>query len=150
MDKIEYMKEALKEAHKAYEINEVPIGAIIVYNGEIVGKGYNMREAQQLTISHAEINAIKDANNNIGSWKLDDCEMYVTVEPCSMCAGAIQQSRIKKVYYGTKDLKAGALGTIYNMYFIQGLNHYPLVEGGILEDECAALLKDFFVKLRNK
>lgn len=145
-----YMKQALKEARKAEEQGEVPIGAVIVCDGKIIGRGHNKRKAKKRTADHAEMIAIRKANRKIGDWRLDGCDLYVTLEPCSMCAGAIQQARIAHVYYGAADPKAGALGSVYDMYAAKGLNHYPEVTGGILEAECGAILSGFFRELRKR
>ena len=150
MNENAYMKRALELAQKAGEMNEIPVGAVIVYNGEIIGEGYNTRVNSEKTCSHAELMAMEQANEYIGSWRLEDCDMYVTLEPCSMCAGAIMQARMRKVYFGAYDKKAGALGSLYNMYDVQGFNHYPEIEGGIMEEQCSEILTTFFKKLRNK
>ena len=142
-----FMKQALKEAKKAYIIGEVPIGAVIVLNDKIIARGYNKREKEESVISHAEINAIKKANKKITSWRLEDAIMYVTLEPCPMCMGAIIQSRIKELYYGAKDPKTGACGSILDLN-IHKFNHQVKVEGGILEEESSSLIKDFFKSLR--
>ena len=142
------MKEALKEARKAFKIGEVPIGAVIVYNDKIIARGYNKREKNQETLSHAELIAIKKANKAIGSWRLEDCSLYVTLEPCSMCAGAIIQARIKNVYFAASDLKAGAVGSVLNLFDYK-FNHKVNFEGGLLELEAKELIQDFFKKLRN-
>ena len=145
-----YMLAAMREAEKAREINEVPIGAVIVYEGEIIASGYNIRETLQTTLSHAELIAIQEANKKIGSWRLEDCTLYVTLEPCPMCAGAIVQSRIKRVVYGAPDPKAGCVGTLMNLLDDKRFNHQVEVTSGVLERECGQLLTDFFRKLRNK
>jgi len=142
------MREALKEAHKALIYNEVPIGAVIVREGKIIGRGHNTRELSESALGHAEINAILDAEKRLGSWRLTNCSIYVTIEPCPMCAGAIYQSRIEAIYYGASDPKNGACGSIFNLFKYQGLNHYCGIEGGILEDECQELIKNFFKKRR--
>lgn len=147
MDEI-YMKEALKEAYKAYRINEVPIGAVIVRNGEIVGRGFNQKETLKDATLHSEITAIKDACNKLGGWRLPGCTMYVTLEPCSMCAGAIVNSRIERLVIGTRDYKTGACGSILDITNHQSLNHQPEVKFGVLEEECANILKVFFAQLR--
>ena len=144
------MKEALKQAEIAQSKGEVPVGAVIVYNGKIIAKGRNRRKQLETTDAHAEMDAIKKANRKIGSWRLEDCDLYVTLEPCPMCAGAIFQARIRKVYYGAPDPKAGALGGRYNMFHVEQLNHYPEIEGGILEEECSQILTGFFKELRKK
>jgi tRNA(adenine34) deaminase len=139
-----YMREALIEAKKALNYNEVPIGAVVVYKGRVIGRGYNTRETDESAISHAEINAIEAASKYLGGWRLTDCDIYVTIEPCPMCCGAIYQSRIRSVYYGASDYKAGALGSIFNLFSFEGLNHYPTVYSGILEDDCRTLIQNFF------
>lgn len=150
MDDIYYMKEAIKQAKKAEQIDDVPVGAVIALDGKIIARGYNKRTRNEQTADHAEMIAIRKACKKVGSWRLEDCTMYVTLEPCPMCAGAIFQSRMKRVVYGARDLKAGALGSKMDLFSIEGLNHYPEIEGGILEEECSQLLKQFFKKLRNK
>ena len=144
------MLEAIIEAKKALVFSEVPIGAIVVKNGRIIGRGHNTREGSELAIAHAEINAIIEASKTLGSWRLTECDLYVTIEPCPMCIGAIYQSRIRAIYYGAKDDKAGACGSIFNLFDFEGLNHYCEVHSGILEEESKQLIKDFFVKQRNK
>lgn len=139
-----WMKEALKQAKKAYQLDEVPIGAVIVCNGEIISRGYNKREKKQMSISHAEIEAIQSACRKKQSWRLDDCELYVTLEPCAMCAGAIMQARIKTVYYGAADPKGGVLSSLFAMYEQKGFNHYPGVVGGVLEETCGLILTQYF------
>ncbi len=148
MDEL-FMKEALKEAQKAYEINEVPIGAVIVRNGEIVGRGYNQKETMKDATLHAEISAIKDACKNLGGWRLPGCTMYVTLEPCSMCAGALVNSRVERLVIGTRDLKTGACGSVLNIVQMEKLNHQIDVQFGVLQEECSYILKTFFAELRN-
>ena len=143
------MKAALKEARKAYLLGEVPVGAVIVYDNKIIARGHNTRELAQSVLGHAEINAIKKASKKIGSWRLEDCDMYVTLEPCSMCSGAIIQSRIKNLYFGAYDLKTGASGSVFNL-FDYPFNHKVNVYGGIMEEECSRIIKDFFKELRQK
>lgn len=150
MDDIYYMREAIKQAKKAEQIDDVPVGAVIVLDGKIIARGYNKRTRNEQTADHAEMIAIRKACKKVESWRLEDCTMYVTLEPCPMCAGAIFQSRMKRVVFGASDLKAGALGSKMDLFSIEGLNHYPEIEGGILEEECSQLLKQFFKKLRNK
>jgi tRNA(adenine34) deaminase len=151
MDQHEYfMREAIKEAHKAYEIGEVPIGAVVVRQGEIVGRGHNQRETAKRAIAHAEILAIDDACKQLNGWRLIDCDLYVTLEPCLMCGGAIYQSRIINLYYGAKDYKSGAFGSLYNLAEDSRLNHQVQVHAGILEMECSELIKTFFKTLRKK
>ena len=144
-----FMKAALAEAKKAYIIDEVPVGAVIVRDGKIIARGHNTRETKQSVLGHAEINAIKKASRKIGSWRLEDCDMYVTLEPCSMCSGAIIQSRIKNLYFGAFDPKTGACGSVLNL-FEYDFNHKVNVSGGIMEDECSRIIKDFFRELRQK
>lgn len=143
------MKEALKQAQKAYDKLEVPVGAVIVKDGKIIARAYNQKEEKQDTINHAEILAIKKASKKLGSWRLLDCDMYVTLEPCSMCAGALIQSRIRKVYIGALDEKTGACGSVLNLLNDYKFNHKVEVETGILKDECENMLKKFFKELRD-
>ena len=142
------MKEALKEAKKAYDKLEVPVGAIIVNNGKIISKAHNLKETKTDTTKHAEILAIQKASKKLKSWRLLDCEMYVTLEPCSMCAGAIINSRIKKIYIGALDEKTGAAGSVLNLFEDFTFNHKVEVEKDILKDECEEILKKFFKELR--
>ena len=144
-----FMKEALKEARKAALIGEVPVGAIIVFDNKIIARGHNTREIKQSVLGHAEINAIQKASKKIGSWRLEDCDIYVTLEPCSMCSGAIIQSRIKNLYFGAYDLKTGACGSVLNL-FDYTFNHKVNVCGGIMSDECSRIVKEFFKELRQK
>lgn len=144
------MELAIEEAKKAVKINEVPIGAVIVYNNNVIATGYNVRETSQKTLSHAELIAIEKANENIGSWRLEDCTLYITLEPCPMCAGAIIQSRIKRVVFGAFDPKAGCAGTLMNLFDDVRFNHQVDVTSGVLEEKCAILLKNFFRDLRGK
>lgn len=144
------MKEALKEAEKALEKDEVPVGAVIVKNDKIIARAHNIKEQKQDGTMHAEIIAIKKAAKKLNNWRLIDCEMYVTLEPCTMCAGAIISSRIKKVYIGTNDPKAGAVGSVLNVFEDYIFNHKVEYEKNILEEECRNILKEFFKKLRNK
>ena len=143
------MEAALAEAKKAYLIDEVPVGAVIVYNDKIIARGHNTRETKQSVLGHAEINAIKKASKKIGSWRLEDCDMYVTLEPCSMCSGAIIQSRIKNLYFGAFDPKTGACGSVLNL-FEHNFNHKVNVVSGIMEEECSRIIKEFFRELRQK
>lgn len=145
-----YMREALREAEIAFEENEVPVGAVICRDGEIVGRGRNGREGLKDPTCHAEIMAIRDAAANLGGWRLHQCEMYVTMEPCPMCAGAIMQSRIKKVYIGIEDPKAGACGSLMNIIQDGRFNHYTEIETGVLEEECRSIVQKFFNNLREK
>ena len=146
--KEKYMRQAIAQARKAEAIGEVPIGCVIVYQDRVIGRGYNRRMADKNTLSHAELNAIKKASKKLDDWRLDDCEMYVTTEPCQMCAGAIVQARIKKVYIGCMNPKAGCAGSIMNLLQVDRFNHQVFMEKGILEEECRILLKVFFRKLR--
>ena len=143
-----FMKEALKEAKKAYKKLEVPVGAVIVKNGEIIARAYNQKEFKYDTTKHAEILAIQRASKKLKAWRLLDCEMYVTLEPCSMCAGAIINSRIKKLYIGAMDYKTGAVGSKLNLLEDYTFNHKVQVETGVLQKECENILKDFFKDLR--
>ena len=143
-----FMKQALKEAEKAYKKLEVPVGAVIVKDGKIIARGHNQKETKKDTTKHAEIIAIQKASKKLGSWRLIDCEMYVTLEPCSMCAGAIINSRIKKIYIGTKDEKTGAVGSVLNLLEDYKFNHKVEIESGIMQKECEKILKDFFKELR--
>ena len=142
------MKEALKEAKKAYDKLEVPVGAIIVKDGKIIARAHNLKETKFDTTNHAEIIAIQKASKKLKSWRLLDCEMYVTLEPCSMCAGAIINSRIKKVYIGANDEKTGAVGSVLNLFEDYKFNHNVEFEKGILKEDCENILKDFFKNLR--
>ena len=145
-----FMREALKEAQKAYDQAEVPIGAVVVLNGEIIGRGYNIREKEQDATLHAEIKAIRQANQHLGSWRLEDCELFVTLEPCPMCSGAMILARLKKVTFGAFDPKAGTAGTFMNLLQDERFNHQVEVEQGILEDECKEILQTFFKGLRER
>lgn len=143
-----YMRQALKEAEKAYKKLEVPVGAIIVKNGKIIARAHNQKEEKKDTTRHAEILAIQKASKKLQSWRLIDCEMYVTLEPCSMCAGAMINSRIKKVYIGALDEKTGAAGSVFNLFNDYTFNHKVETEKGILKDDCEKILKNFFKELR--
>ena len=145
-----FMREALKEAQKAYDQAEVPIGAVVVLNGEIIGRGHNLREKEQDATLHAEIKAIRQANQHLGSWRLEDCELFVTLEPCPMCSGAMILARMKKVVFGAFDPKAGTAGTFMNLLQDSRFNHQVEVEQGILEDECKEILQQFFKGLRER
>lgn len=144
-----FMKEAIKQAQKAYDKLEVPVGAVIVKDGKIIARAYNQKEEKNDTTNHAEILAIKKASKKLNSWRLLDCDMYVTLEPCSMCAGALIQSRIRKVYIGAPDEKTGACGSVLNLLEDYKFNHKVEVQQGVLRDECENLLKKFFKELRN-
>ncbi len=143
-----YMKKALKEAQKAYDKLEIPVGAVIVKDGKIIARAYNQTDPQTDPTKHAEILAIQKASKKIEAWRLVDCEMYVTLEPCSMCAGAIINSRIKKVYIGAMDEKTGAVGSVFNLFEDYKFNHKVESETGILKEECENILKNFFKELR--
>lgn len=145
-----YMKEAIKQAKKAYAIGEVPIGCVIVYEDKIIGRGYNRRTIDKNTIAHAEMIAIKKASKKMNDWRLEDCTMYVTLEPCQMCSGAIVQSRMKRVVVGCMNPKAGCAGSILNLLQMPRFNHQVELDIGILEEECSGLMKQFFKELREK
>ncbi|MGO3170825.1 MAG: tRNA adenosine(34) deaminase TadA [Bavariicoccus seileri] len=145
-----FMGEALKEAHKALAIGEVPIGAVVVYHNNIVGRGFNRRETSKIATTHAEMTAIEMANKELGKWRLTDCDLYVTLEPCPMCSGAMILARVRHVYFGAFDPKAGAAGSLMNLLTDERFNHQPFVTGGVLKEECQALLKDFFKRLRSR
>lgn len=147
MEDLRFMEEALKLAAEAAEDGEVPVGCVIVRHGEIVGRGRNRRETGKTALGHAELDAIADACAKLGGWRLWDCTLYVTLEPCPMCTGAIINARIPRVVYGASDKKAGSCGSVCNL-FSMNYNHHPQVVSGVMEEECAALLKDFFEKLR--
>lgn len=147
---IQFMKQALKEAKKAHEKDEVPIGAVLVKDGKVISRGHNTREIKQISTHHAEINCIEKACKKLGTWRLEECILYVTLEPCPMCAGAIFQSRIKKVVFGAYDPKGGSYGSCFNLNDVKGLNHYPEIVGGVLQEECSATLKEFFKMKRMK
>ena len=142
-----FMKEALILAKEAFDEGEVPVGCVIVRGDEIVGRGRNRREKDKTALAHAEVEAISEACRNLGGWRLWECTLYVTLEPCPMCAGAIINARIPRVVYGASDKKCGATGSVCNLFSME-FNHHPKVECGILEEDCAALLSDFFAKLR--
>lgn len=144
------MYEALEEAKKAASEGEVPIGAVIVRDGQIVGRGHNRVEALKDPTAHAEMEAIRMAANTLGGWRLIGCDMYVTAEPCSMCAGAIVWARIENLYIGTMDPKAGACGSVFNIPQEGKLNHFTHIETGLMQEECSQIMKDFFKKLRIK
>ena len=143
-----YMKEALKQAKKAYALGEVPIGCVIVHEGKIIGRGYNRRNTDKNTLAHAEITAINKASKVIGDWRLEECTLYMTLEPCQMCAGAIVQARIPEVVMGCMNPKAGCAGSILNILEMPQFNHQVKVTRGILEAECSQMLKTFFEELR--
>ena len=145
-----FMKEAIKQAKKAYAIDEVPIGCVIVQNGHIIARGYNRRNTDKNTLAHAELTAIKKASKKTGDWRLEDCDLYVTLEPCQMCAGAIVQSRMRRVIIGSMNSKAGCAGSILNLLQIPQFNHQVEMETGVLEEECSTMLSQFFRELREK
>mgnify|MGYP004458382569 CR=1 FL=1 len=145
-----YMKEAIRQAKKAYALGEVPIGCVIVYQDKIIGRGYNRRNTDKNTLSHAEITAINKASKKIGDWRLEDCTLYVTLEPCQMCSGAIVQARITRVVMGAMNPKAGCGGSILNILEMPQFNHQVQVERGVLGEECTELLTTFFRELRER
>lgn len=145
-----YMALALQEAKKAYDQDEVPIGAVLVLNGEVIARAHNLRETTQQADAHAEALAIHQACEKLGTWHLDGATLYVTLEPCTMCAGVSILSRVDTIVYGASDPKGGSFGSLYDLTLIKGFNHYPKVISGILEEECASLLKSFFTSKRNK
>lgn len=144
------MKEALIEARKAYDLGEIPIGAVVVRDGQVIARGHNLTETTKDPTAHAEMIAIREAARVLGGWRLVGCSMYVTVEPCSMCTGAMIWSRIENLYIGTMDPKAGACGSVFNIAEEDRLNHRINVERGILEEECRSIMKEFFKELRKK
>lgn len=143
-----YMKEAIRQAKKAYAIGEVPIGCVIVRDGKIISRGYNRRTIDKNTLAHAELGAIKKASKKLDDWRLEGCTMYVTLEPCQMCAGALVQSRIDRVVVGCMNPKAGCAGSILNLLQMPEFNHQVELETGVLEEECSQMMKDFFRELR--
>lgn len=145
-----YMKEAVKQARKAYALGEVPIGCVIVHGDKIIGRGYNRRTIDKNTLAHAELIAIKRASKKMGDWRLEDCVMYVTLEPCQMCSGAIVQSRMKRVVIGCMNPKAGCAGSILNLLQMEQFNHQVELTTGVLEEECSQMMKSFFKELREK
>lgn len=145
-----FMKQALLQAKKAKEIGEVPIGCVIVQDGKVIGRGYNRRNTDKSTLSHAEITAIRKASKKLNDWRLEECTLYVTLEPCQMCAGAIVQSRMKKVVIATMNPKAGCAGSVLNLLQMAAFNHQVEIEKGVLEEECSTMLSDFFRELREK
>lgn len=145
-----YMKAALREARKAELLEEVPIGCVIVQGDKIIARGYNRRNTDKNTLAHAELTAIRKASRKTGDWRLEDCTMYVTLEPCQMCAGAIVQSRMAKVVIGAMNPKAGCAGSVMNLLQIAQFNHQVDIESGVLEEECSRMLSDFFRRLRER
>ncbi|MBQ4073388.1 MAG: nucleoside deaminase [Clostridia bacterium] len=148
MDKIRFMRLAIKEAQKAEMIDEVPIGAVIVKDGKVIARAHNKKESKNQATRHAEIEAIEKATKKVNNWWLEDCDIYVTLEPCAMCAGALINSRLRNIYFGAYDKKAGCCGSLYNLPVDVRFNHRLGVEGGILEEECASLLTNYFKKKR--
>jgi tRNA(adenine34) deaminase len=144
------MREALKEAEKAMQRGEIPVGALLVRNGEIIGRGSNSRSLEGSPLGHAELTAMREASEAIGNWRFDDCTLYVTLEPCVMCAGAMVQSRLRTLVYGTRDPKAGAVGSLYNIVEDPRMYHRCIVRSGILKEECAELLRSFFRMRRSE
>lgn len=145
-----FMKEAIRQAKKAQALEEVPIGCVIVCQGKIIARGYNRRNTDKNTLSHAELNAIRKASKKLGDWRLEGCTMYVTLEPCQMCAGALVQSRIDEVVIGSMNPKAGCAGSVLNLLEMDGFNHKVVVTKGVLQEECSRMLSDFFRELREK
>ena len=147
-----YMKQAIKQAKKAYAIDEVPIGCIIVRDedGKVIARGYNRRNMDKNTLSHAELNAIRKASKKLGDWRLEECTLYVTLEPCQMCSGAIVQARIPRVVVGCMNPKAGCAGSILNLLQVEAFNHQAELTTGVLEEECSQMMKSFFKELRKK
>lgn len=143
-----YMKLALKQAQKAYKLGEVPIGCVIVQDDKVIGRGYNRRNTDKNTLAHAEITAINKASKKVGDWRLEDCVLYVTLEPCQMCSGAIVQARIPKVVIGCMNPKAGCAGSVLNVLQMPEFNHQVETVKGVLEEECSQMLKQFFTELR--
>lgn len=145
-----YMREAIKQARKAAKIDEVPIGCVIVYDDKIIARSYNRRNTDKSTLAHAEIIAIRKAAKVIGDWRLEDCTMYITLEPCPMCAGAIVQARIPRVVVGAMNPKAGCAGSVINLLQMDGFNHKAELTSGVLVDECRTMLQDFFKEMRKR
>ena len=148
--KEKFMCEALRQAKKAYELGEMPVGAVVVKDGKIIARGYNKRETKKNALLHAEVIAVDKACRKLGGWRLVDCDVYVTLEPCPMCAGALLNARVNNVYFGAYDEKSGCAGSVMNMFDMNLCNYSLNVEGGILQGECEDLIKSFFKQLRNK
>lgn len=146
----QYMKEAIRQAKKAWKLNEVPIGCVIVYEDKIIARGYNRRNTDKNTLSHAEMNAVKKASRYLGDWRLEGCTMYITLEPCQMCAGAIVQARVTNVVIGSMNPKAGCAGSVLNLLEMDGFNHKVNVIRDVMEQECSEMLSDFFKDLREQ
>ena len=147
---IKFMKEALRQAKKAYKLDETPIGCVIVHEGKIIARGYNRRNTDKSPLAHAEITAIRKASRKLGDWRLEECTLYVTLEPCQMCAGAIVQARIARVVVGCMNPKAGCAGSVLNLLNMPEFNHQVQLETGVLEEECGSLLSSFFRRLRER
>ena len=145
-----YMKEALRQAKKAYALNEVPIGCVIVYEDKIIARGYNRRNTDHNTLAHAELNAIRKASKKLGDWRLEGCTVYITLEPCQMCAGAIVQARVDQVVIGSMNAKAGCAGSVLNLLHMPEFNHQVEITYGIMEEECSTMLSEFFKDLREQ
>ena len=145
-----YMREAIRQAKKAYKLDETPIGCVIVHDGKIIGRGYNRRNTDKSPLAHAEISAIRKASKKLGDWRLEECTLYVTLEPCQMCAGAIIQSRVTRVVVGCMNPKAGCAGSVLNLLDVKAFNHQAELTTGVLEEECSALMTGFFRELREK
>ena len=145
-----YMKEAIRQAKKAKALDEVPIGCVIVYEDKIIARGYNRRNTDKNTLSHAELNAIRKASKKLGDWRLEGCTMYITLEPCQMCAGAIVQARVSRVVIGSMNPKAGCAGSVLNILQMDRFNHQVELTKGVLQEECSTMLSDFFKELREK
>ncbi len=145
-----YMKQAIKQAKKAAAVGDVPIGCVIVYENRIIARGYNKRNAKKTALAHAELLAIEKASKKLGDWRLEDCTMYITLEPCQMCAGAIVQARIPKVVVGAMNKKAGCAGSVLNLFQVPAFNHQVEFVNGVLEQECSEMLSDFFKTLRRE
>ena len=149
-DDEKYMKEAIRQAKKAAALDEVPIGCVIVHEGQIIARGYNRRNTDKNTLSHAELLAIRKASKKLGDWRLEGCTLYVTLEPCQMCAGAIIQARVDRVVIGSMNPKAGCAGSVLNILEMDGFNHKAEVERGILQEECSRMLSEFFREIRER
>ena len=145
-----FMREAIRQAKKAYALDEVPIGCVIVYEGKIIARGYNSRNTDKNTLSHAELIAIKKASRKLGDWRLEGCTMYITLEPCQMCAGAMVQARVTEAVIGSMNPKAGCAGSVLNILEMEGFNHQVNVRRGVMEEECSRMLSSFFRELREK
>ena len=145
-----FMREAIRQAKKAYALDEVPIGCVIVYEGKIIARGYNRRNTDKNTLSHAELIAIKNASRKLGDWRLEGCTMYITLEPCQMCAGAMVQARVTEAVIGSMNPKAGCAGSVLNILEMEGFNHQVNVRRGVMEEECSRMLSGFFRELREK